>query len=249
MCCLLGPVVHEGLGHAVAAHAVGAPLQHVSSVDMAADEHALAPWAMRVVAAAGIVSNFVFGLLALWALRAWRSASANARYFCWLFGHSNLLVGSGYMLALSFADFGDIADLTSGLPGRTVVQLAITAAGIAVALATFIHGARSLDVFAGVEDRRRRVLVLTVLPWAVIGAVNTLAGALNPEGPLLILESAAAASFGGNFPMVWLQFALRRPRASTPALGLTPTRDNRWLAAAAVSLVLLFAVLAPGIPR
>lgn len=247
--CFLEPVIHEGIGHGIAAVALGAPLQHVSSVDMAADESHLLQWAVRVVAAAGIVSNLTFGVIGLALLKRARSASANVRYFLWLFGHSNLFVGSGYMLALSFAGFGDIADLTAGLSWQLGAQVLLTAIGLTIALCTYVHGARTLDEFLGTADRGRRAVILTVLPYAVIGTVNTLAGALNPEGPVLILLSAAAASFGGNMPMAWLPFAARRLRSTSTSEPLTPVRENVWLAMAVVSLVLLFAVLAPGVPR
>lgn len=247
--CFLEPVIHEGLGHGVAAVALGAPLQHVSSVDMAADESRLAPWAVRIVAAAGIISNLIFGVLALALQRRLPSASANVRYFLWLLGHSNLFVGSGYMLALSFASFGDIADIVAGLSWSFVAQLALTAIGLTIALATFFHAAKTLDEFLGPVDRRRRAVLLATLPYLVIGVANTLAGVLNPEGPLFILISAAAASFGGHMPMAWLPFAVRGPRPETPAQPHAPVRDSRWNAAAALSLALLFAVLAPGVPR
>src|ERR1700724_1131385 len=181
--CFLEPVVHEAIGHGVAAVVLGAPLQHVSSVDMAADETHLPEWAVRVVAAAGIVSNLTFGSIALALFKRMRSASANVRYFLWLFGHSNLFVGCGYMLALSFAGYGDIADLTAGLSWKIAAQALLTALGLTIALATYVHAARTLDEFLGSADRRRSALLLTVLPYAVIGTVNTLAGALNPEAP------------------------------------------------------------------
>jgi hypothetical protein len=247
--CFLEPVVHEGLGHGIAAVALGAHLRHVSSVDMLADESSLPQWGLRVVAAAGIVSNFAFGLLSLALFSKLRGASPNVRYFLWLFGHSNLFVGSGYMLALSFSSFGDIADLVNGLSWKLAAQIGLTAVGVAIAFATYVHAARTLEEFLGHEDRRRRALILTVLPYAAIGVINTLAGALNPEGPLLILISAAAASFGGNMPMAWLSYAVVRPRGAAAETAVTPVLDKTWIAMALLSLILLFAVLAPGVPR
>jgi hypothetical protein len=247
--CFLEPVVHEGIGHGIAAVALGAHLQHVSSVDMLADQSSLPQWAVRVVAAAGIVSNVAFGLLSLVLFSKLRGASPNVRYFLWLFGHSNLFVGSGYMLALSFSSFGDIAEIVNGLSWKFAAQLGLTAVGAVIALATYVHAARTLEEFLGREDRRRRALMITVLPYAAIGVINTLAGALNPEGPMLILLSAAAASFGGNMPMAWLSYAVIRPRATTPEMAATPVANATWIALALVSLVLLFAVLAPGVPR
>jgi hypothetical protein len=249
VCCLLEPVVHEGLGHGITAIALGAHFQHVSSVDMAADETHLAAWAVRIIAAAGIVANLVFGKGALIVFWRTRSANANTRYFLWLFGHSNLFVGSGYLLALSFANFGDIQELVAGLPQRTLVQALLTLIGIVIALMTYFHAARTLDEFLGADDSWRRALALTVLPYFVIGTVHTLAGTLNPEGLLLILISAAAASFGGNMPMAWIPFAVRRARSDASVAPLTPVRDPFWLTSAVLSLIILFGVLAPGVPR
>jgi hypothetical protein len=216
---------------------------------MLADESGLPQWGVRVVAAAGIVSNLMFGSIALALFKRTRSDSPNVRYFLWLFGHSNLFVGSGYMLALSFAGYGDIAEIVAGLSWKVVAQIALTAIGLAIAFATYVHAARSLDEFLGTTDRRRRAILLTVLPYAAIGLISTLAGALNPDGLVLVAASAASASFGGNMPMAWLPFAVRSAKATTTITPVTPVREKAWLVMAAVSLVLLFAVLAPGVPR
>jgi hypothetical protein len=247
--CLLEPVVHEVIGHGSAAVLLGAHLQQVSSVYMLADEHNLPVSSVRIIAAAGIVSNLTFGVLALRLFDSLRGAGANVRYFLWLFGNSNMFVGSGYMLALSFADFGDIQELVAGSPHQFAAQLLLTFLGACIALATYVSAARSLEEFLGTVARMQRALMLTVVPYATIGVLNTAAGALNPQGAMLILSSAAAASFGGHMPMAWLSFAVRKPRAALSEHPATPTRLPAWIAAAVVAVVVLVAVLAPGLPR
>jgi hypothetical protein len=224
-------------------------VQHVSSVDLAYDQSSVAEPANRTIASAGILANLLFGIIALALLARLRTAGANTRYFLWLFGHSNLFVGSGYLLALSFAGFGDIQALVEGLTRGPILQVTFTLVGVAIALATYFHAARTLDEFLGRENRQQRTFALAVVPYFIIGLVNTAAGALNPESPTLILLSAAAASFGGNMPMAWLPFATRRIRDATPERPLTPRSDGFWITSAIASVVLLFVVLAPGAPR
>jgi hypothetical protein len=216
---------------------------------MDADETGLPAVSVKLIAGAGIAANLLFGVFGLRLFAAWRRASANMRYFLWLFGHSNMFVGSGYMLALSFANYGDIQELVAGLPHPLVIKIALTALGACVALATFVNASRTLEEFLGREQRARRAAMLSVIPYSTIGVLSAAAGALNPDGASLILASAAAASFGGNMPMAWLALSVRNLKPATRDVPVTPTRQPAWLAAAALSVILLFAVLAPGVPR
>ncbi|MGZ7056528.1 MAG: hypothetical protein ACXVK3_13440 [Candidatus Angelobacter sp.] len=54
------------------------------------------------------------------------------------------------------------------------------------------------------EIRVSRARQLTVVPYLTGGVLSCAAGALNPVWPLLILVSAAAASFGGHSGLAWM---------------------------------------------
>ncbi len=246
---LVSVFTHEALGHGVAALLVGAHVNHVSSVDLAASS--VSPGADRFVAAAGCLAQFILGSVTL-AFYRWRPPhNADARYFLWLLAHLNFFIPAGYMMALSFAPFGDWNAFVQGLPGQLLWRIGLTTVGAAISFATIVSAARGLDVFLGRDPRTRarRAVALTLAPYLVGGVVNTLAGALNPDSPLLILISAAAASFGGTAFLVWTSAFVRAPRATTPAAPLTPTHSTLWLMLGVIGLLVYFLVLGPGIPR
>ena len=73
---------------------------------------------------------------------------------------------------------------------------------------------RELRPFLGknAEIRVWRARRLTLVPYLTSGLLSCVAGALNPVGPLLILISVAAASFGGNSRLAWMWNLLHGPR-------------------------------------
>lgn len=246
---LIGTIVHEALGHGLAVIAVGGELTRVTSVDAEFPDAGIGEWARRFIAAAGVIANLIVGLLAFGGLRAARGATW--RYFLWLLGFSNILVGGGYLLALSFAGFGDVDVFVQGLPHRTLWQLGSTVIGVLLSFAGLFAGLRLLDPFLGWERaaRRQRALGLALVPYFAIGLASIAAGALNPTDPLLILISAGASSFGGNAFMAWLPLWVRPERPTTPREPLTIVRSWPWIMAGIVALAIRLIVLGPGVPR
>lgn len=242
-------IIHEALGHGLAAALFGAHIVHVTSVDLSYDERTLNGVQNRIVAAAGPLANVVAGLLVLWFAERVSARSPVLRYALWLFGHVNLFVAGGYALALSFATFGDMNVIVTGLPGRLAWQLALTLLGVAVSACTLLHAARTLVPFVGEEtDRQRRAVILTAVPYLTMGVIAVAAGSFNPDSPLLIVMSAAASSFGGNAWIAWIPSWMRRFHgAQTQPLGLP--RSFAAIALGVVALLFDFVALAPGVPR
>ena len=246
---LIAVFVHEALGHGLAVVLTGHQLTRVTSVDAEFDDGAIAPRALRFIAAAGAFANVVVGFLAWGALRAVRGAQG--RYFLWLLGFSNFLVAGGYLLALSFTSFGDVHDFMAGLPLKPLWQIVSTAIGVVVSLVALRLAMRRLDPFLGwgLAARKRRAIMLALPPYFAIGVSAIVAGALNPTSPELILISAAAASFGGNAFLVWLPMWVHEESATTPREPLIVGRSWPWIAAGVVALLLRVVVLGPGLPR
>lgn len=244
-----GTFVHEALGHGAAAAILGGHIVHVSSVDLSYDEHSLGAVQNRIVAAAGPLANIVAGLLAVWLAERFPPASPTARYAAWLFGHTNLFVGGGYALALSFAGYGDMHAIVNGLAFPLAWKIALTLAGIAISVVTLLHAARTLVPFVGEgDDRGRRAVHLTLTPYLAMGAVAVSAGALNPDSPLLIVISAGAASLGGTAWIAWIPAWIRRfhgPAAEPLGIPRSPV----FIALGIVALLFDYVALAPGLPR
>jgi len=253
-------VTHELAGHGLTALVLGAPVKAVASIGVDVDVSVLSPWAARAVNAAGCAANVLVGVAALSLLRRARPlqdrADASTRYFLWLFGHVNLFVAGGYLMALSFAPFGDWHDFTQGLERPILWRAALTLLGVLVSLATFGHAAHTLNTFTGRDPKTRpsRARRLTLVPYLIGSAAHTLAALFNPAGPEYVLISAAASSFGGTACLAFSGFPPPGPSsgrdapAPAPAPLLLP-RSAGWLALGAGALILDVFVLGPGLPR
>lgn len=246
---LLSAIIHEAIGHGLTAFLAGAKVKQITNAFVETDDAGLSAWAVRAISAGGCVANFVFGLIFLVWFPTMRGGSAHLRYFFWLLGIINFLKGSGYMFALSFASFGDWHNFLGGLEPKLLWQIGLTLVGIIVHLATFFYAVRSIDEFLGPANRRRRAFALTLTPYLVGGAVNSLAAAVGPGGTEAILFSAALATFGGTWLLVWIPAAVGSSRPTTPAAPLTVTRNVGWIFLGLAGLSVYFFIFGPGLIR
>ncbi|MGE5692158.1 MAG: hypothetical protein ACM3YF_00070 [Candidatus Zixiibacteriota bacterium] len=246
---LLSAIIHEAVGHGLTAFLLGAKVLQITNAFVETDHTGLSAWAVRAISAGGCVANFLFGMtFLLWHRKFW-GGSPHFRYFLWLLEIINFLKGSGYMFALSFASFGDWHNFLHGLEPKLPWQIGLTLFGITVHLATFFYATRTIDEFLGQENRRRRALALTLTPYLVGGTVNSLAAASGPGGTEAVLFSAALATFGGTWLLVWIPTAVGSPRTATPERLLTPVRSKLWLGLGAATLTIYFFILGPGLIR
>ena len=94
----------------------------------------------------------------------------------------------------------------------------------------------------------RRACQLTLVPYLTAGVLACVAGALNPVGPLLILISAAAASFGGNSGPAWMWNLLYGPRIPSSEFQMPEIEPSRgWIIAAVVLAIGFIMGLGPGV--
>lgn len=81
-----------------------------------------------------------------------------------------------------------------------------------------------------------------------MGMIITLSGLLNPSGVIYGALWSAAATFGANAGLLFMPNFARNDTADANE-PFRLTRTGAWIAAGAVSTLLLFAILGPGIPR
>jgi len=248
---LLSVMIHEALGHGVAALLVGGHIQHITSLDVAYTGTTAGTWADRFVAAAGCLAQLIAAGILYTFYRRSQTLAPDRRYFLWLFTHINLLIPGGYLMALSFVSFGDWNEFVQGLPAPIIWRSALTLLGIGISFAALRSGSRGLQSFIGIvpHDRERRANTLTIAPYLFGGAINTLAGIFNPDSPALIITSAAAASFGGTIFLFWTGFVAGMTKAQPGASTIAVTRSVPWLSAGVVAVLIYFFVLGPGLPR
>jgi hypothetical protein len=241
---VIADFIHEGLGHGGMCVATGGQPLVLSTVhfECSADT--------RLVAAGGTLANLIFGALFWGAARAVKQA-APWRYFFWLLMTFNLLDAGGYFLFSGIGNFGDWAAVVAGWQPPWAWRVGLVALGAVTYFLLFVPLClRELRPFLGkdVEIRVRRAKQLTLMPYLTAGVLSCAAGALNPVGPILILVSAAAASFGGHSGLAWMWTLLYGPRIPSSALQMPEIERNRgWMIAAVVLAIMFIAGLGPGV--
>jgi hypothetical protein len=197
-------VVHEVLGHAIAAGLADIKLISISSVFVQTG----AP--NRFVAACGTLANLALGGMAALLLRGSKRFTPGW-YFLWVFGCLNLM-NSGYLLYSAISGTGDWAIVISRMTPPWLWRIALATAGILIyrpavrfAVSAFQGLVREDEV--AYHDLWR--LVLTA--YVSAGILLTTAAALNPVSRGLILIGGVGASFGLSFGMVLVPAFIRRP--------------------------------------
>jgi hypothetical protein len=241
---VIADIIHEGLGHGGMCVATGGRPLVLSTVhfDCSADT--------RLVAAGGTLANLIFGALFWVAARAVKRP-ASWRYFFWLLMTFNLLSVGGYFLFSGIANIGDWASVVAGWQPAWAWRVGLAALGVVTYFFVFVPlSLRELRPFLGndAKIRVRRARQLTVTPYLTAGVLACVAGALNPVGPLLILISAAAASFGGNSGLAWMWNLLHGPRIYSSEFQMPEIeRSWGWIIAAVVVAIGFIAELGPGV--
>jgi hypothetical protein len=234
-------MVHEVLGHGLACALTGVRALSLSTVALQTASSS------RLVAAAGSIANGVAGVLALALFRRGRSFGA-VRHFLWLFGATNLLNGTGYLLFSGVLDIGDWAVVISGLEPHWAWRALIAAAGAGLyagAVGLIASVAISLIRSGGLDRREMRRLIV---PAYLAGGLLFVAGAaLNRVSPGLILESGVSSGFGA---MAGLLFVPRLVEERTVDVAGTATQirfSPGWVAAGGLVALVFVAVLGPGV--
>ncbi len=237
-------IIHEGLGHGGMCVATRLQPLVLSTVhfECSADT--------RLVAAGGTLANLIVGTLSWGAARVVKQ-SAPWRYFFWLLMTLNLFGVGGYFLFSGIGNIGDWAAVVAGWHPAWAWRLSLAALGIVTYFFLFVPlSLRELRPFLGTDAkiRVRRARQLTLVPYLTGGVLSCAAGALNPVGPLLILISAAAASFGGNSGLAWMWTLLSGPRFPSSEFQMPEIeRSWGWIIAAVVLAIGFILGLGPGL--
>ena len=241
---VIADFIHEGLGHGGMCVATGGRPLVLSTVhfECSADT--------RPVAAGGTLADLIFGTLSWLSVRAVKQ-SAPWRYFFWLLMTFNLFHVGGYFLFSGIGNIGDWAAVVAGWQPTWAWRVGLAALGIVTYFFLFVPlSLRELRPFLGknAKIRVRRARQLTLVPYLTGGVLSCAAGALNPVGPLLILISAAAASFGGNSGLAWMWNLLHGPRIPSSGFQMPEIdRSRGWIIAAVLLAIGFIMGLGPGV--
>ncbi len=241
--CMAADLVHELIGHGIAAWLTDDRILSVSTVALQTAHPD------RLVSAAGTCANVGVGILFLLLLRRCRRLTSRG-YFMWIFAAFNLL-NVGYLGASAILGSGDWANVIAGLEPAWQWRGLLGLAGILFYVVACRWLARGLGDFVTHGDLASVDRRLIWPAYLAGGVVLTAAACLNPIGPSLILISGVGASFGLNAGLLWLpkflpEFALATAPNQRDGIGPIPW-SAAWLIAALGSSAPFIAVLGPGI--
>jgi hypothetical protein len=247
----LADIFHEGLGHGLAYVLLGGKAVNISSTACDCVADGLSRAALRVVAAAGPLMNLALSVIFWIALRTFRKLEVSLRYFIWLFMTFNGLVFAGYLAVPTLFGFGDWFDFIQGLSPEWLWRAALIGIGVILYFGAAYVAVHEFEFMQSrtASERRGRAWTLNLVPYLSGGIAFCVSGLFNPVGPILILISAAAASFGGASGLIWMSpwSAGKAPDVHTPQSPAAITRNWWWITAGLIALIFLIAVLGPGI--
>ena len=198
-------VLHEAVGHGGACLALGGKPLVLSSVHFECGEQAMSALALRGVAAAGTIVNFIIGALALIVFKTANPLhKPHAAYFLWLFTTLNLLSGAGYFLFSGVGGIGDWADVARGTMPPLVWRPALSVFGGALYFLLARQSAQWLGSLAGSGElsmrRSKRLTVPAYIAGGLLSASPDCSTRLAPSSspfPLRQLLSVAPRGFSG----------------------------------------------------
>jgi hypothetical protein len=240
---MCGNLIHEALGHGGACLVTGGHPLALSTVHFECGGEG------KLVAAGGTLANLIAGVVFWVAAHATRR-STRLRYFFWLSMTTNFFSGGGYFLFSGIGNIGDWAAVIEGYQPAALYRALLTMLGVVTYLGFMWITLREMQPFLGTDraQRLRRARRITIVPYFTTGILVCVAGAFNPVGPILIVISAAASSFGGSSGLIWMDEWLKGSLIPTSEFQMPPLRrSNAWLAAAAILAIAFVVLLGPGV--
>jgi len=242
---IAGNIIHEGFGHGGACLFTGGRPLLITAVNMDCSLD------NRFVIAGGSLMNAVAAAFFFLLLRITPRTRPHLKYFSWLAMTLNLLSPAGYLAFSGLGGFGDWAQFTQGFRPQWAWRVGMAVIGMGAYVLFVRWSLLALRPLIGSDSRERRLhaVRLTLLPYFAGGIVECIAGALNPQGWLLIALSAAASTFGGSSALLWAPNWLRGNSipAGPEASPMPIPRSWPWIATAAVIAVSFILILGPGI--
>ncbi len=213
-------LLHEGLGHGVAAWLSGANAVTVSTVAMNADIDS------RWIAASGTLVNLAAAVLLWIVLRRADRFTVTVRYFLILLFAGNLFTGTGYFFFSGVAGFGDWEQVIRGLHPYWLFRVGLVVLGILSYFGSVLLVAHELRPFGRYRQRLKK---LTWTPYFGEGTLAAVAGFLNPAGAIYVLLSALPATLGANSGLLWIRYYVSPPAEGLDAKAID--RSYRWIGA------------------
>lgn len=241
----LATFLHEEVGHGGTCLLTGGRIISMSTVALECSNE------NHLVIAAGSIMNVLTGAVCFVLGRMTPAKASALRFFFWLTMAVSLFMASGYLVFSGIGGFGDWALFIQGFKPEWAwrVGLIIVGAVAYMAVGRFVLLELRPLIGSDKEQRLQRAKRLTKISYFAGGILACVAGALNPQGFMLVALSAAASTFGGTSGLLWTLDWLKDDRIPVgPERKPSPIRRNWfWVAiASVVGLAFIFG-LGPGV--
>ena len=236
---VLDDVLHEGLGHGVTAWLSGAQKLTMSTVALQSDI------STRWISANGTLVNLAAAVVFWLLLLKPKRYSPQLRFFFIMALVGNLFSGTGYFLFSGVMNFGDWAQVISGLQPHWAFRVGLVVLGVITYYASMLLVASQLRAF--IPDSGGRMRGLTWLPYLAEGVLAFLAGLLNPAGLFYVIASALPSTLGANAGLLSLPSVMRGWKRREEHVVPVIDRSPAWIAVAAVACAVFIGVIGRGI--
>jgi hypothetical protein len=247
-----GTFLHEVAGHGLSCVLLGGRLREIDAFYIDCDYAAMGDLSIRLVALAGPLASFVTGMIAFSVLSRLSAPSSHWKVFLWLFGTLGFLTSTGYLMFSGIGGLGDFGTSRDGalyqLSPEWVWRTGITLLGLVGYLGSVFLSLRRMDALIGGSGRGRvaRAQTLSLVAYLSGCTMSVLVGFLNPQGLIIVLISAAAASIGGTSALAWMMQWLNRKKETAQPM-LTLPRSWVWIGVCAAGVLLYALILGPSL--
>ena len=241
---------HEILGHGGVCVLEGYEPVSVSTSFFHCDASGSTFWEDKARMAGGTVFNLALALLCLLLLRSQKINNPRTNYFLWLLMSVNLFYSASYVMGWFIGPTLDWALFLNGLEPQLLWKLGLTAVGLLILGVGFHLSRKYWEPFIGDQEpeRRRRMTLLTLIPYLTAITLKVSAGFMNPSPDKMLIFWG---SFGATaFFLIWLNFVRfwpfsKQTTSSQEAAELDLSIP--WLVIGFVAMILFVGVLGPGI--
>ena len=188
----------------------------------------------------------MIALISLLLLRSQKINNPRTNYFLWLLMSINLFYSGSNLIGWFIGPTLDWALFLNGLEPLFLWKLGLTAVGVLILGSGFHLSCKYWVPFLGDEEseRRRRMTLLTLIPYLTVIVVKVSAGFMNPGPDKMLIFMG---SFGVSaFFLVWINFLRFWPFTKQTASSQKAAELGRsipWLVIGFVALILFVGVL------
>lgn len=245
----LTDILHEIVGHAGSAAALGIPVRAVSTTTMYLEwDQVDSVFENGIIHAAGAGMNLITGVIALLLLRSRKIASSAARYFLWLFSSMSFIIVAMNLISAPLIGGGDWTVIIRGFTDPQPVKAIIIGVGIILAIAGYALPLRYW--MPDLSGNRKVLLKITVIPVMTMMVVHSLSLIGSPFSRLPPEHNHLLASvFAFLHLILWVILinTIPVPRSDKPTESIHLSRSNAYVVIGIVMVIFFVAVLGPGL--